>query len=54
LRTGDPRATLERLLEERTPIYEQADFTIDSKDGPHTTIVERIVAMLSQCGACAE
>lgn len=54
LRTGDPRATLERLLEERTPIYEQADFTIDSKDGPHTTIVERIVGMLSQCGACAE
>src|SRR5512143_4138534 len=42
LRTGDPRATLERLLEERTPIYEQADFTIDSKDGPHTAVVERV------------
>lgn len=54
LRTGDPRATLERLLEDRTPIYAQADFTIDSEDGPHTAVVERVTAMLSQCGAYAE
>jgi len=53
LRTGDPRATLERLLVDRSPIYAQADFTIDSEDGPHTVIVERIVAMLSSCGAYA-
>ena len=54
LRTGDPRATLERLLESRTLIYSQADFTIDSKDGPHTAVVEHIIAMLSQCGAYTE
>jgi shikimate kinase len=53
LRTGDPRATLERLLKDRSPIYAQADFTVDSEDGPHTAIVERIVAMLSGCGAYA-
>jgi len=53
LRTGDPRATLERLLMDRSPIYAQADFTIDSVDGPHTVIVDRIVAMLSGCGAYA-
>jgi shikimate kinase len=53
LRTGDPRATLEQLLQDRTPIYAQADFTVDSEDGPHTVIVERILAMLSECGACA-
>lgn len=54
LRTGDPRATLERLLEDRAPIYAKADFTIDSEDGPHTAVVERVTSMLSQCGAYAE
>ena len=54
LRTGDPRATLERLLEDRTPIYEQADFTIDSEDGPHIAVVERVIMMLSECGAFAQ
>jgi shikimate kinase len=52
LRNNDPRATLERLLAERTPIYAEADLTIDSEDGPHTEVVERIVAMLTACGAC--
>jgi shikimate kinase len=51
LRTGDPRATLERLLAERAPIYALANFTVDSREGPHTTVVEHIVAMLTQCGA---
>ena len=53
LRTGDPRVTLERLLTERTPIYSQADFAVDSQDGPHTAAVERIVALLTECGACS-
>ncbi len=53
LRNGDPRETLERLLRERAPIYAEADFTIDSEDGPHTAAVERVVLMLGQCGACA-
>ena len=52
LRQGDPRAILERLLKERTPIYAEAQFTIDSEDGPHTAAVERIVAMLIANGAC--
>ncbi|HEX4302296.1 MAG TPA: shikimate kinase [Rhizomicrobium sp.] len=51
LRNGDPRETLERLLTERTPIYQEADFTIDSEDGPHGASVERIVALLGECGA---
>jgi shikimate kinase len=51
LRNGDPRATLERLLEERAPVYALADFTVDSREGPHTAVVEHIVAMLSECGA---
>ena len=53
LRNGDPREILERLLTERAPIYAMADFTIDSRDGPHTATVEHIVTMLTECGACA-
>ena len=48
LRSGDPRETLERLLTERAPIYSEADFTIDSEDGPHTAVVERIVAAVGR------
>lgn len=53
LRNGNPREILERLLTERAPIYALADFTVDSQDGPHTAAVERIVMMLTECGACA-
>ncbi|HEY4941254.1 MAG TPA: shikimate kinase [Rhizomicrobium sp.] len=53
LRNGNPRETLERLLAERTPIYSQADYTLDSEDGPHAASVDRIVALLSESGACA-
>ncbi len=51
LRSGDPRETLTRLLTERTPVYQEADYTIDSEDGPHAAAVERIVALLGACGA---
>ena len=53
LRNGNPRETLEKLLAERTPIYAQADYTLDSDDGPHAASVEKIMALLGECGACA-
>ena len=46
LRGGDPRATLEKLLCERTPVYAQADVTVESDDGPHSMAVDQIVAAL--------
>jgi shikimate kinase len=46
LETGDKRAILERLLQERYPIYAQADLTIDSGDGPHEIVVEHIISSL--------
>src|SRR6185295_18123463 len=49
LRDGNPREILERLLVERTPIYAEAQFTIDSEDGPHHAAVERTVGMLTDC-----
>jgi shikimate kinase len=50
LKDGDPREVLERLLTERAPIYGEADFTIDSENGPHSDTVERIVAELTDRG----
>ncbi len=52
LRNADPRATLERLLTERTPVYAEADLTVESEDGPHTVALERILAALKSRGLC--
>ncbi len=46
LKTGDPRAVMERLIEERYPIYALADITIESRDVAHEVIVDEIVAGL--------
>lgn len=46
LKNGDPRATLERLLAERTPYYSAADLVVDSDPGPHARTVDAIVEAL--------
>ena len=46
LRNTDSRATLERLLREREPIYAQADIVIESDEGPHDVVVKRIISAL--------
>jgi shikimate kinase len=51
LKDGDPRETLARLLKERGPTYAEADYTLDSEEGPHAQSVERIVALLTERGA---
>jgi shikimate kinase/3-dehydroquinate synthase len=48
LRTGDPEATLRKLLEERSPTYALADLTIDSRDGPHDWVIDEVVAALQR------
>lgn len=47
LRTGDPRQTIARLLEARTPLYEEADIAIESRPGSHTRTVNAIIAALA-------
>ncbi len=54
LRNTDSRATLERLLREREPIYAQADLVIESDEGPHDVVVKRIVAALNDRAARAD
>ena len=46
LRDGDPREILTRLMEERYPIYRQADITVKTDDGPHVETVDKIIAAL--------
>lgn len=53
LRTADPRGTLEHLLNERAPIYAEADITIESDDGPHSFAVDHILDALKQNGVTA-
>lgn len=46
LEKGDKRAILSRLMEERYPIYSQADLTIDSDNNSHESVVNKVVARL--------
>jgi shikimate kinase len=43
----DPEAVMQRLIEERYPIYATADITVESRDVPHETIVGEIIAALA-------
>lgn len=46
LQTADPEATINRLLGEREPIYQNADVTIASRDVPHDRIVDECLEAL--------
>lgn len=46
LETGDKRAILERLMEERYPTYALADKVLDSGHGSHDKVVERLITLL--------
>jgi shikimate kinase len=46
LKTEDPAATLRELMEKRYPIYAESDLIIDSRDVPHSAVVDEILAAL--------
>src|SRR5216684_6520398 len=46
LQTEDPAATVSRLLEQREPVYQNADLTIASRDVPHEKIVDECIDAL--------
>jgi shikimate kinase len=43
LTNADPVETLRRLMDERYPVYAEADLTVESRDVPHEAIVEEII-----------
>jgi shikimate kinase len=48
LATGDKGKILSKLMKERYPVYQEADIVIDSDDGPHEKVVQRIVKLLKK------
>jgi len=51
LNTADPKATLAALLEQRAPIYAEADLVVNTDEQPIKTVVARIVDLLAErCG----
>ncbi len=46
LKTGNPKTILKNLMEARYPVYAEADITVDSGDGPHEIVVDKIIAAL--------
>jgi shikimate kinase len=48
LKNGDPRSILAQLIEERYPIYAEADLVVDSLDGPPEATLAKILAVLGK------
>jgi shikimate kinase / 3-dehydroquinate synthase len=46
LQNDDPESVLKRLMDERYPVYAQADLAIVSQDGPHDSVVEDLLVTL--------
>jgi shikimate kinase len=46
LKSGDPEATMRRLMAERYPVYAEADITVESRDVAHEVIVNDVLAAL--------
>ena len=52
LKGGDPRDILQSLIEERYPVYAEADIVVDTNDEPpEVTVVQIIGALESQPGS---
>ncbi|MGP8232917.1 MAG: shikimate kinase [Methylovirgula sp.] len=48
LHNADPEGVLRNLMEERYPIYAQADIAIISQEGPHDAVVEDLLVTLQK------
>ena len=50
LKVENKEAVLRHLIEERYPIYEEADIIVQSQDGPHEETVKNVIAALERLG----
>jgi shikimate kinase len=46
LKGGDPQTVMKKLMEDRYPIYAQADLTIESTNSPHNAAVVAVIEAL--------
>ena len=49
---GDPEKVMKKLMEERYPIYAEADVTVESRDVPHDVIVGAVIDALADKLGC--
>jgi shikimate kinase len=47
LNKGNPREILKSLMDERYPVYAEADYTVETDDSPHSVVVERALTALA-------
>jgi shikimate kinase len=48
LKSGDPRTVLTRLVEERYPVYAEADITVDTVEGPPEATLAKVIGALER------
>jgi shikimate kinase len=46
LKAGDPKEVLTKLIEQRYPLYAEADIAVDSVDGPPEATVDKVIDAL--------
>lgn len=49
---GEPEKVMKKLIEERYPIYAEADVTVESRDVPHEVIVGAVIDALADKLGC--
>jgi len=47
LKDGDPQTVMQKLMDDRYPVYAQADLTVESRDVLHDVIVAEIIERLT-------
>jgi shikimate kinase len=52
LAAGDPEKVMKKLMEERYPIYAEADVTVESRDVPHDLIVGAVIDAIAAKLGC--
>lgn len=54
LKTANPEAVMRKLIEQRYPVYAEADLEVESRDVPHSHIVDAVLEALENCPAPRE
>lgn len=50
LEKGNKQEIMKKLMEERYPVYEEADIVVESSPGPHYIVVDKILKKLEEYG----
>ncbi len=51
LRTADPQAVMRKLIEDRYPVYAEADITVECRDVQHTQMVNEVLRAMARKAA---